>query len=256
MKLEIKGVEFRYNSKPVLKGVNLRVDSGEVLGIVGPNGSGKSTLLRCINNILKPQAGTILLGEKEITSLGREEIAQKIGYVPQSESNKFPVTVFDAILMGRKPHLNWKPGCRDLQKVSEVIKMLGLEELTMRDIGAISGGQRQKVIIARALAQEPDILLLDEPTSNLDLKHQLEVLDIVKEQTEKEINVIISIHDLNLAGRYSDKLVMLKEGTIFAAGGPEILIPQNIEAVFDVKVRVINDLGTVMVIPEKPICTR
>jgi iron complex transport system ATP-binding protein len=252
VKLEIRGIQFAYNSKPVLNDIYFEVLDREVVGIIGPNGSGKSTLLKCINKILKPQVGTILLEEIEIDKIDRNDLAKKIGYVPQSESSKFPITVFDAILMGRKPYLNWRPSSQDLDKVAEMIEMLNLDEFAMRDIGAISGGQRQKVIMARALVQEPEALLLDEPTSNLDLRHQLEVLNIVRKQVVNGINVIVSIHDLNLAARYCDKLIMIKDGTIFAAGGPEILNSENIETVFGVKVSIINDSGRIVIIPEDP----
>ncbi len=256
MRLEIKGVRFSYNSLPVLKSVSLTLEDKEILGIVGPNGSGKTTLLKCINRILKPHIGSILIEEENINSFEREEIARKIGYVPQIEVRSFPTIVFDMILMGRKPHFNFRPTTNDLKVVSDVIKTLGLQELAMRDIGELSGGQRQKVIIARALAQQPGILLLDEPTSNLDLKHQLEVLNIVKEQVRNGISAVMAIHDLNLAGRYSDKLIMLKNGKIFASGGLEILSSENIESVYGVKVTVKNYSKKVVVIPEEPITAR
>jgi iron complex transport system ATP-binding protein len=130
---------------------------------------------------------------------------------------------------------------------------LDLDEFAMREIGAISGGQRQKVLIARALAQEPDVILLDEPTSNLDLRHQLEVLNLIKEQAENGITSVVAIHDLNLAARYCDKFVMLKEGVIYAAGGVEVLHPKNIEPVYQVKVSAINNLGKMVIVPEYPI---
>ncbi len=251
MKLEINNIKFSYNSTPVLDHVTLKLGCGEVLAVVGPNGSGKSTLLKCIDQILKPQHGAIMINDKCIKDYKKEDIAKKLGYVPQGNGSSFPTTVFDTILLGRKPHIRWGPTTKDLKIVSKIIDTLHLEDFVLRDINELSGGQRQKVIIGRALAQEPSILLLDEPTANLDLKHQLEVLKLVREQTSHGVSAIIAIHDLNLALRYSDKIVMLDKGKVFAAGGLEVLTPENIESVYDVKVRVIKDSGRILVIPEE-----
>lgn len=252
MRLEINRVKFNYSSTAVLNNVTLGLECGEVLAIVGPNGSGKSTLLKCIDQILKPQMGCIMVDGRNIKDLGSKEVAKTIGYVPQRNGRSFPATVFDTILLGRKPHIRWAPMTKDLEVVLRVIKTLKLEEFVLRDINELSGGEKQKVIIGRALAQEPSILLLDEPTANLDLKHQLEVLRLVKEQTNRGISAIIAIHDLNLALRYGDKVVMLDKGKVFAAGGLEVLSPENIESVYDVKVRVIKDSESILVIPEEP----
>ena len=252
MKIEVNGLQYSYNSKPVLQDVSLQLEAGSILGIVGPNGSGKSTLIKCLDCILKPQKGSILIDGEEINGMKMNELAKKMGYVPQGESSKFPVTVFDAILMGRKPYLNWKPSPKDLKRVSDIISLLHLEDISMREIGATSGGERQKVIIARALAQEPDIILFDEPTSSLDLRHQLEVLNIIKEQAQSGITSIVAIHDLNMASRYCDKFIMLKEGVIYAAGGPEILHTENIEPVYRVKVSVLNNQGKMVIVPVCP----
>lgn len=253
MKIEIEGLEFSYNSTPVLEDVNLKLEKGETLSIIGPNASGKTTLLKCINKILKPQGGTILIDGEGLSELGKEDIARKIGHVPQAGEESFPVTVFDTVLMGRKPHGGWKPGEKDLEIASEVIEKMNLKDIAMRNIGEISGGQRQKVLIARALAQDPEILLLDEPTSSLDLRHQLEVLDLVKKETKEGISAVMAMHDLNLAARYSNKILMLNNGKIFAAGGREVLSPENIESVYGVKVCVTEDSGQPMIIPEKPV---
>lgn len=256
MKLEVKGLEFAYNSAPVLKGVNFGVKEGEILGLVGPNASGKTTLIKCINRILEPQAGSILLGGKELAKLEKKEIAKKIGYVPQMETEILPTTVFDTILMGRRPHCHWKPSSKDLEKVSKILNKLELEDIAMKTVGEISGGQKQKVLIARALAQEPEVLLLDEPKSNLDLKHQMEVMDLIRDQTKKGISVVMALHDLNLASRYSDKLVILKEGKIFAKGNQEILNSKNIESVYGVKVSIERDDGQRRIVPKRPVLVK
>lgn len=253
MKIEIAKLEFSYDSTPVLEDVNLKLKTGETLAIIGPNASGKTTLLKCINRILKPQKGSIMLNGEEIENFEREVLARKMGYVPQSKNKSFPTTVFDMVLMGRKPHGGWKPSENDLEVTSKIIDKLGLKDIAMRNTGEISGGQRQKVIVARALAQKPEVLLLDEPTSSLDLRHQLEVLDVVKKQTTNGISVVMAMHDLNLAARYSNKFLMLDNGKIFAAGGKEVLTPKNIEIVYGVKVTMTEKSGRPMIIPEEPV---
>jgi iron complex transport system ATP-binding protein len=251
VRLQIKNVTFSYNKTPVLDHINFSLGGGKILAIVGPNGSGKSTLLKCIDQTLKPQKGSILLDNQDIMRLKTEEVAKKLGYVPQSNGRSFPATVFDSILMGRKPYIKWAPTTNDLKIVANVIEKLGLQQLALRDINELSGGQKQKVIIGRALAQEPSILLLDEPTSNLDLKHQLEVLTLIKEQTKEKVSAIIAIHDLNLALRYCDKIVMLDKGTVFASGNMDVLTAENIESVYGVKVKLIMDSNRFFVIPEE-----
>lgn len=251
MRVKVEGLEFSYGGAPVLKGVDLGVGRGGILGIVGPNASGKTTLLRCVNRVLEPGKGRVLIDGTEVADLDREEIARKIGYVPQEREENFPTTVFDSILLGRKPHVGWSPSSEDLETVSRTIEMVGLDELATRYVNELSGGQRQKVTVARALAQEPEVLLLDEPTSNLDLKHQIEILDIVREQTEKGVSVLMAQHDLNLAARYSDRIAMLNDGSIHASGGVrEVLTPEKIEPVYGVEVRVRNDSGEITVSPK------
>ncbi|RJS82831.1 ABC transporter ATP-binding protein, partial [Methanophagales archaeon] len=194
MKLKLKDVEFSYASTPILENICMELAPAEVLGIVGPNGAGKSTLLRCIDKILKPQRGSILLDGRDINEMRLMELAKRMGYVPQSTSQIFPATVFDTVLMGRRPHLGWRSSEKDEEKVLDVLQMLNIENLAMRDINELSGGQQQKVFIARALVQEPDVLLLDEPTSNLDIRHQLEVMEIITSIVrEKKISAIMAI---------------------------------------------------------------
>ena len=234
MKLKVKNVEFGYNSTLVLEGVSMDLDSSEIIGIVGPNGAGKSTLIRCIDRILTPGGGTILLDENDISNMTRMEIAKRMGYVPQTTTRVFPATVFDTVLMGRRPHLGWKSSDADVDKVLEILELLGIMEFAMRDFNEISGGQQQKVLIARALAQEADILLLDEPTSNLDIRHQLEVMEIMTNIVHrKKISAVMAIHDLNLATRYTTRILMLNGGRIFAVGDPEsVLTAENIRRAY------------------------
>lgn len=253
MKLEIDGIHFNYQSQAVLEDVNFKLAQGEVLTLIGPNGSGKSTLLKCINRILRPQVGSILIEDRITEDYHQQEMAQAVGYVPQKEAKNFPTTVFETIMMGRKPYINFKAAEEDLEIVAQIIADLGLKDLAQRNIDQLSGGQQQKVLVGRALAQQPEVLLLDEPTSNLDLKHQLEILNLVQEQLENNISSIVALHDLSLAARYSDKIIILKDGKIFAAGGLEVLTPQNLEAVYKVKVSVEEIKGRKVIIPEAPI---
>ncbi|MEW5932741.1 MAG: ABC transporter ATP-binding protein [Bacillota bacterium] len=249
MILLVDGVQFSYDSRPALRGVTLSVDSGELFFILGNNGAGKTTLLRCLNGILRPRKGTVLVEGEDLLPLGRREVARRLGYVAQRhETARF--TVFDAVLMGRKPHINWGPAPRDLEVVTGVLRVLGLEGLSLRYLDELSGGELQKVVIARALAQEPRVLLLDEPTSNLDLKNQLEVLKLVRRVArESGIAVLIVMHDLNLALRFGDKFLLLKDGTVFACGGMEVLTPENIAAVYGVPVAVERAGGVPVVVP-------
>jgi iron complex transport system ATP-binding protein len=255
MRLTVKDVQFNYASVAVLKDVNMEVAAAEILGVVGPNGAGKTTLLRCIDRILTPQKGCILLDARDIKKLSRMELARGIGYIPQSISQVFPATVFDAVLMGRRPHIGWQASEKDLEKVLETLHLLQIEDLAMREINELSGGQLQKVFIARALAQEPAVLLLDEPTSNLDIKHQLEVMGIIKTIVkEKSISAIMAIHDLNLAARYADRIVMMNSGTIVSAGDPvSVLTRDNIKRVYGVDATVNYNSGKPYIIPLRPI---
>jgi iron complex transport system ATP-binding protein len=249
--LKVKDVAFSYASVPVLAGVSLEVGTKEIVSVLGPNGAGKSTLLKCIDRILHPYHGSILLDGEEISQMSRLELAKKIGYIPQSLSHAFSVTVFDAVLMGRRPHISWRASEEDMEKVLSTLKMLHIEDLAMRDINELSGGQMQQVFIARALVQEPDVLLLDEPTSNLDIRHQLEVMHTIKSIVRKKgISAIMAIHDLNLAARYADKIVLMNGGGILSVGNPATVItPENIRLVFKVDADVYEKDGKLHVVP-------
>ena len=255
MNLALRGVKFTYPSVPVLNNVSFELNEREMLAVVGKNGSGKSTLIKCINKIVKYQGGNIFVHRKEVKNMRRRDIARKMAYHPQKTFYNFPVTVFEAVFMGRYPHSGWNSDKDGEKHVWEVLKVLGLEALALRDYNEISGGQQQKVIIARALAQEADILLLDEPTSDLDIRYQLEVMEIMRRLVkEKNISAIVAIHDLNLASRYCDRIVMLHEGVIFSAGAPnEVLTSANIAKVYGVAASVCEHEGTLHVIPDRPI---
>lgn len=249
MILSVDGVEFSYGSRAALKNVKFEVDRGEILSILGNNGAGKSTLLKCLNRILKPRRGTVLLGKDDLSRLSRTEVARRMGYVAQRyETGRS--TVFDAVLLGRKPHMAWDASPKDLAVVDRVLGAFGLRELSLRYLDELSGGELQKVVIARAFAQEPQVLLLDEPTSNLDLKNQLEVLRMVKDATRADdVAALVVMHDLNLALRFSDKFLLLKGGTIFACGGLEVVTPENIASVYGIRVAVETLRGVPVIVP-------
>jgi iron complex transport system ATP-binding protein len=193
-----------------------------------------------------------MIDGRDIESIGLKELAKLMGYVPQNTRNIFPFTVFDVVLMGRRPYIRWNLGKKDKELVASILEYLGIGHLGMRYFNELSGGEQQKVIIARALAQQPDILLLDEPTSSLDIKHQLEIMCILRRLAQSNhFSVIISIHDLNLACRFADRVLMIKKGSIFAVGTPEsVVTEQNIESVYGIKSTVTKSvLGKPQVLP-------
>jgi iron complex transport system ATP-binding protein len=256
MNITIQGVTFSYSSTPSLRNVSLELRNSEVLGLIGPNGSGKTTLLKCINKILEPKQGTIMLDEQAIKKMSRLEVARQIGYVPQSSvDNPEGLLVFEIVLMGRRPHVTWQSSEKDRQKVWAVLKLLNIEHIAMRNFFELSGGEQQRVLIARSLAQEAKVLLLDEPTSNLDIKHQLEVMDLTRKLILNEkISAAIAIHDLNLASRFCDRIVMMKEGKIFAEGGAAaVLTTENIRLVYGVEVEINYSKKSPYIIPLEPV---
>lgn len=239
-KLSIKNLNFGYHNTLILKDFFMNVNDGQMVSIVGPNGSGKSTLIKCIDNIIVPSSGDVTVDRCDIGKMGRIEIAKKIAYVPQSSLRVFPNTVFDVVLMGRRPYLSWKGDRRDEEKVWEVLRLLGIEDLGMNHFTELSGGQQQKVLIARALAQETGLILLDEPTSNLDVWHQIDVMEILRSLVRKQdLTAIIAIHDLNMAARYSDRIMMMKKGRIIASGAPnDVMTGKNLETVYGIRANI------------------
>jgi iron complex transport system ATP-binding protein len=234
MILSVNQISFRYNSDTILRDITFDLPSGQILGVLGINGAGKSTLLKCINKILRPFGGSVSLDGKDLLRLRGDAIARRIAYVPQ-KYREDGVTVFDAVLLGRKPHIKWAATDRDLLVVERLLKLMNLDEYALRPLSTLSGGEAQKVIIARALAQEPKVLLLDEPTSSLDLRNQLEVMNLVSTVVRNQsVSAVMAIHDLNLAMRFADRFLILKDGSIHAAGLKEALTPQVIEEVYGV----------------------
>lgn len=255
MKLRINGIEFGYRSSPILKGIDMELDRSEVLAVLGPNGAGKSTLIKCIDRILEPKKGSIMIDSTEVRRLQRNDLAKRMGYVPQSGTHAFPATVFDVVMMGRRPHSGWIDSDKDMEIVHETLCTLGLDGLALQDFNELSGGQKQKVIIARALVQEPEVLLLDEPTSSLDIRHQLEVMSLMRRiVSEKGISAIVAVHDLNLATKYADRVVMMKDGAIVAAGRPaDIFTEENLREVYGVRAIVRHEDSVPYIIAVEPL---
>ncbi|MCD1295707.1 ABC transporter ATP-binding protein [Methanocella sp. CWC-04] len=247
MKIIADNVSVYYGKHKALEDISFDVSSGEIVSLVGPNGSGKSTMIKCMAQIHKPSKGKIYLDDRDISKISLKEVARLIGYVPQNFHYLFFSTVMETVLLGRKPHITWSISPRDLEIVQNALNDMGISDLAGKFMDQLSGGQKQKVHIARALAQEPKLFLFDEPTSNLDLKHQMEVLEITSRLAKEEgSSLIIALHDLNLAFNYSDRVVMLRGGKIFAQGKPgDVLTPENIKEVYDVDtLQIKSDYGT------------
>ena len=251
MRLCVENLCFSYQSRPVLADVMLNIEPGQVVGLVGPNGAGKTTLIKCIDRILRPSHGQVLVGNEDVERISPKDLARQIGYVPQSVSSHFPFSVYETVLLGRRPHIERRVGEKDHEAVCRILQTLCITEMAHRSLTGLSGGERQKVIIARALAQEAPIMLLDEPTSNLDLRHQLEVMDLLRSLASSEgISMIMAIHDLNLAARYCHQLVFMKNGAIYDAGPPESsLNTENIAEVYGVNSCVRSEPEGLYVVP-------
>lgn len=249
MNLIVENLSFHYPSRKVLNDISLSLEKGECLSILGTNGVGKSTLLKCINRILRQQNGKVIVMGEDIKNLSVNDLAKREGYVSQ-RNNISSSSVFDAILLGRKPYIKWDVTRQDLEIVQAVMKSLDLEDFALRHVDELSGGEAQKVAIARALAQDSDVLMFDEPTSNLDLKNQLEVTGIIKNIVrERQISVIVTMHDLNMAFRFADKFVLMKGGKIFAAGDISVITKENVLAVYGVPVDIEFHCNMPVVIP-------
>lgn len=240
--LEVKNLKFGYNREMILKDVSFNIEKGKFISIIGPNGSGKSTLLKNLNGIYTPNGGKVTVESIDIDRIKTKELAKKIALVPQNTIIDYEFTVEDIVLMGRHPYKGrfQREDDRDYEIVKEALEMTNTFHLKDRIITEISGGERQRVIIAKALAQNPSIILLDEPTSHLDINHQIEILNLLRKlNQEKGTTIVVVIHDINLASRYSDKIIMLNEGEIIGSGRPEeVITKENIEFAYNLKVAI------------------
>jgi len=255
--LQINNIACRYESANVLEDIDLSATAGDFIGVIGPNASGKTTLLKSISKILKPHTGVVLLNEKDVYTLKSTEIAKNLAVVPQESVISFAFTALEIVLMGRTPHLNRfeVEGTKDLAIAKKAMQLTNSWYLHERPINTLSGGEKQRVIIARALAQEPKVLLLDEPTGHLDINHQIEILDLIKRLNKEEEMIVIAVfHDLNIASQYCQRLILLNKGRIFAAGrASDVLTQENIEKVYGIKVTVKQDdvSGRLLIHPQR-----
>ncbi|HDN68042.1 ABC transporter [ANME-1 cluster archaeon ex4572_4] len=240
MTLEIKGVDAYYGSVKVLEGVDFKAQQGEFLGVVGPNGSGKTTLLRAVSRILKPRVGTVLLNGSNVLEMKDKEFSRNFAAVPQDTTINFEFSALDIVLMGRNPHLGRLEleSERDIEIARRSMKLTNCWHLAERPVTELSGGERQLVIIARALTQQPKVLLLDEPTSHLDINYQIEIMQLLRRLTLDEGLIVVAvIHDLNLAAIFCDRLALLHKGRIAALGTQEeVLTAENIKRIFGANV--------------------
>ena len=242
--LRLEGVRIGYGGREVVRGISLEVGRGEMVGVVGPNGAGKSTIIKGISGVLPLMGGRIYINGRDMKEMGRREVARLVGVVPQNPQIPPAFTGLEFVLLGRTPHLGLLrfEGRRDIERSMRAMELTGSSHLAMRRMGEISGGERQRILIARALSQEPQILLLDEPTAHLDINYSVEILSLIKSLSREGLAVLVAIHDLNLASLFCDRIILIKDGTLFSEGKPEdVLIPENLKKVYGVEVAVLKN---------------
>lgn len=252
--IEMKDLSFSYGDMCVFKDINLVLNRSELVCILGPNGVGKTTLVKCINKLLKPTSGSVLIDGKDNKEISLLEMARTMAYVPNSTMNVFSTSVAEAILMGRHPHAGWTTSDRDIESVDKAMDVMGLQSLADREIRELSAGQLQRVMIARGLVQEPKILILDEPTSNLDIKHQMTVMRFLKDYARREDTMVLMVcHDLNITATFADRIIVMSNGRIYADGqASEVLSERTIKDVYDVECRILDISGRphIILLPE------
>jgi iron complex transport system ATP-binding protein len=236
IKLELQSVGVAYGRNMVVKDLTFQVMPGEMVGLIGPNGSGKSTIIKAISRVIPLYSGKILLDGKNVFKMPRGDLARSLGVVPQMSILPSAFTAFEVVLMGRNPHLGLLQyeGAKDMAITWRAMEMTSTHSLAQRKVGELSGGEIQRIVIARVLTQEPKSILLDEPTANLDIRHQVDILDLIKNLClENNLMVVIALHDLNLAAQYCDRLILINNGQVHAQGTPEQVInSRNIKEVY------------------------
>ncbi|MFD8229048.1 ABC transporter ATP-binding protein [Streptomyces massasporeus] len=243
-RLAARGVTVGYGGRVVIDELDVAIPPGVITTIIGPNGCGKSTLLKTLSRLLKPAKGAVVLDGEDIGRLRTRDVAKKLGLLPQAPVAPEGLTVADLVARGRHPHQSWlrQWSSDDADVVERALAMTGVSDLADRPVDALSGGQRQRVWISMTLAQGTDLLLLDEPTTYLDLAHAVDVLDLVDDLHESGCTVVMVLHDLNLATRYSDNLVVMREGSVLAQGHPrDVITAELLDEAFGLKARVIDD---------------
>ena len=240
--LILKGVYFSYDDQWCLEGIDFELKKGEILGMIGPNGSGKSTLLKIVDGLLKIQKGEVLLLNRPISSYRRGDVARHIAMVPQETTFRFPFSVFEVVLMGRFPHSGRFPfeGKEDLEIAHQSMQLTGTLDLARRSIHELSGGEKQRVLIARALTQRAEIILLDEPTSFLDIRHKVETFELISSLTQTQgLSVIVVSQDISLAAQYCHRMLLLNRGSVYKIGEPsEVITADTIRTVYQCPVLV------------------
>ncbi len=243
--LKVSNLSFSWknNPVPVLSDIEFSVRDGELVAILGINGAGKSTLLKCMNRILKPENAEIQIDSMNINDISLLELSKLVSYVPQSVMTNFSMDVFDVVMLGRRPHISWRISNEDRDKVSKTLQLFDLEDFAFRRFDQLSGGERQRVIVAKAVVQSPSLFLFDEPTSDLDLKNQLEVMKRIRDLVDNKERraALVAVHDINLAARFADRIILLHNGRIKAFNNPKsVLTEQNIAEVFGVKCTILS----------------
>ncbi len=234
--LSLKNVGFRYGKSWALRDLDLTICPGEIWGVLGPNGSGKSTFLKVLNGLLTPQEGEVMLKNRPLSGYSRAGLAREVAMVAQENHFRFSFSALEVVLMARFSHLGWFQfeGPRDMEAANEALEVTHCLDLAERSINELSGGEKQRVLIARALAQEPTVILLDEPTSFLDLQYKKEIFSLISSLTHNRgMSVLVVSHDIDLAAQFCDKMVMLKDGNIHSTGAPnEVITASNVETVY------------------------
>ena len=247
--IQVESLSFSYGSHSILRNVSFFLEQGECVAVLGNNGAGKSTLVSCISRLRRPSSGSVLIDGVPVSQMTRNELAQQVSYVAQ-KNELAHTTVFDAVLLGRKPHMKWGPSDVDYDVAEHALRAVGMEDCRLRYMNQRSGGEQHKVMLARAIAQEPKLMLLDEPTSSLDPRNQYESMELIRHCAhDHHIAVLVVIHDLNLALRFCDRFLFLKDGAVFASGGQEAVTSENIQAVYGMEATVEQFDGIPMVIP-------
>jgi iron complex transport system ATP-binding protein len=242
IQITVKNLAYAYGRKQVLRGISHVFEPGTFTAIMGKNGSGKTTLLHCINKMAAGFTGEIHLGASDVHRLTLEELAQLTAFVPQGQDAVFGASVFETVLLGRLPFMTWAPSETDYQIVDEVLAALQLEHFSTTDIHHISGGERQKVFIARAIAQKTPVILLDEPVTYLDIKHQLEIMTLLQQLAQRGYNIVMVVHDLNLALTFCTHFLFLKNGNVVYGGDQSQIDKALVESVFEVGASTMSDV--------------
>lgn len=246
-------ISFSYDKQQILQNANAIFKVGNITALIGPNGVGKTTLLKCIAKLISPQTGHVFVNDIDIHKIKTKDLAKIQSYVPQNSNITFSLSVFDFVCLGRRPYVEWRLTKKDIEIVNQSMEYMKVSNFQNKSLHALSGGEKQRVVLARAIAQEPKVLLLDEPTSALDLKHQLEVMELVRSvANDKHCAIIIVMHDLSLVNRYADCVIMMKEGKIVACGSAkDTITKQSIREVYDVEADIIETTHGNLIVPIK-----